>query len=98
MNRAELGRALDAILAELAVDPVAVMMAAGVKGRPGTYCSCPVAVFIRMRLRATIGRDLRVWVTPSTVRVRLVSRKMPERLRETVTEVDEGDRLELCHG
>jgi hypothetical protein len=86
----DLATSLDAALAELAVDPIGVLKASGVRGKLGDPCGCPVAKFIRKR----IGTKVTVMVFAWTNGGRL--HRMPERLRQAIRAIDNGEHPELC--
>lgn len=81
---------LEAALAELAVDPIGVLRASGVKGKPRTCESCPVAEYIRHRL----GVD---YVSVVTSALTLSEKcRLPERVKQAIRAIDAGKHPELC--
>jgi hypothetical protein len=87
----DLAISLDAALAELAVDPIGVLRASGVKGDREHPCRCPVARYLSKRT----GRTVRVDSCWATINGAFEAR-LPERLKQAIREIDAGMHPELC--
>jgi hypothetical protein len=87
----DLATSLDAALAELAVDPIGVLRASGLKGDREHPCQCPVARYLSKRTGRTVRIDS-CWATISGA----FESRLPERARQAVSEIDDGEHRELC--
>jgi hypothetical protein len=89
----DLAISLDAALAELAVDPIGVLRASGARGLLRDSCNCPVARYVSKRVG--FGVDVNhLGVRPSGRWA--PRRRLPERLKQAIREIDSGMHPELC--
>lgn len=88
----DLATSLDAALAELATDPIGVLRASGALGLRSDSCNCPVARFVSKRVGFGVDVNL-LGVRPSGRWE--PRRRLPERLKQTLREIDAGLHPEL---
>jgi hypothetical protein len=89
----DLSTSLDAALAELAVDPIGVLRASGVRGRPINCKECTVARFLTERVGRAVEVGQQFASIPSHGNY---FARLPLNVRATIREIDAGMHPELC--
>lgn len=82
---------LEAALAELAVDPIGVLRASGVRGDAGICGTCPIAVWFKTRTGLGVIVAHRWAQAPGSGPLSL-----PEPVRLAIRAIDAGEHPELC--